>query len=80
MSSGAVNIKVIDWQKRAPDPLAGAPNIDPMTFSPDDYSCDDFDTQPAAQEFYEENAGPVLDVYGLDPDRDGIACEDLPPN
>jgi hypothetical protein len=40
--------------------------------------CSNFSSQAEAQAFYEENAGPVLDVYGLDPDRDGRACEELP--
>jgi hypothetical protein len=75
-SSDSVQIKVIDWQQslvsETPAP-AGQ-----LQFSPDDYSCSDFATQAEAQAFYEENAGPVLDVYGLDSDRDGIACEELP--
>jgi hypothetical protein len=75
-SSNSVQIKVIDWQRYAPP--EELTQLEPMEFSADDYSCDSFATQAEAQSFYEENAGPTLDVYGLDPDRDGIACEELP--
>jgi len=39
-----------------------------------DYDCDDFSTQAAAQDVYEESGG----AHGLDGDGDGIACEHLP--
>lgn len=42
----------------------------------DDRACADFDTQEDAQEFYEEQGGPDTDPHGLDPDGDGIACEE----
>ncbi|MCB0209924.1 MAG: hypothetical protein KDJ52_11365 [Anaerolineae bacterium] len=78
ISGDSINIKVIDWQERPPTPPAVPSLLTPETFSPDDYSCDDFQRQSEAQQFYESNGGPTIDVYGLDPDRDGIACEDLP--
>jgi hypothetical protein len=77
-SSDTVNVKVIDWQKRPTDGSLASAIPEVETFSPDDFSCEDFDTQAQAQAFYEENAGPELDIYGLDPDRDGQACEELP--
>ncbi|WP_123533911.1 excalibur calcium-binding domain-containing protein [Halosimplex salinum] len=39
-----------------------------------DYDCDDFSSQRAAQEVYEESNG----AHGLDGDGDGVACEHLP--
>lgn len=78
VNSDSVNIKVIDWQERAAIPDETVLTVTPATFSPDDFSCADFDSQSEAQAFYEENGGPIIDVFGLDPDRDGIACEDLP--
>lgn len=41
-------------------------------------SCADFPTQSDAQAFYKGAGGPRFDPHGLDRDRDGIACEDLP--
>jgi hypothetical protein len=76
-SSDAIQIKVIDWQQTSATPGVAA-GVEPMEFSPDDFNCSDFDTQADAQDFYEENGGPNLDIYGLDSDRDGIACEELP--
>jgi len=43
-----------------------------------DYNCDDFDTQPAAQTFFEKVGGVGNDVNRLDGDKDGTACESLP--
>ena len=43
-----------------------------------DYNCDDFDTQPAAQTFFEKVGGVGNDVNRLDRDKDGTACESLP--
>lgn len=77
INSDAVNIKVIDWRESSPDLQSVPPDFTPEVFFPDDFSCDDFETQEAAQEFYEESGGPTIDVYALDPDRDGIACEEL---
>jgi len=39
-----------------------------------DYDCDDFSSQSAAQDVYEESGG----AHGLDGDDDGKACEHLP--
>lgn len=42
-----------------------------------DYNCDDFSSQPQAQAFF----GKVKnDLYRLDGDKDGNACESLPKN
>ena len=43
-----------------------------------DYNCDDFDTQPQAQSFFEKVGGTKNDVYRLDGNNDGQACESLP--
>lgn len=41
-----------------------------------DYNCEDFDTQPDAQHFFERVGS--ADFYRLDGDGDGVACESLP--
>lgn len=46
--------------------------------SADSYNCNDFDTQPEAQTFYERVGGLGNDVNRLDGDKDGEACESLP--
>lgn len=43
-----------------------------------DKNCTDFATHAQAQKFYEDNGGPAKDIYHLDRDRDGNACESLP--
>lgn len=43
-----------------------------------DYNCDDFDTQPEAQKFFQKMGGVSKDIYGLDGNNDGQACEALP--
>jgi hypothetical protein len=43
-----------------------------------DRDCSDFATQDEAQRFFEQAGGPAKDKHGLDTDRDGIACEELP--
>jgi hypothetical protein len=43
-----------------------------------DYNCDDFTTQPEAQTFFEKVGGAKNDVYRLDGNKDGVACQDLP--
>lgn len=43
-----------------------------------DYNCSDFATQPEAQAFFEKAGGRSNDMYRLDRDKDGIACESLP--
>jgi len=42
---------------------------------PSTYDCDDFISQRAAQQFYEDEGGPYEDRYVLDEDQDGLACE-----
>ena len=44
----------------------------------DEYNCDDFDTQPEAQLFFEKVGGTENDVNRLDGNNDGEACESLP--
>lgn len=44
----------------------------------DEYNCDDFDTKPEAQRFYEKVGGVGNDVNRLDGDKDSEACESLP--
>ncbi len=43
-----------------------------------DYNCDDFTTQPEAQKFFEKMGGVDKDIYRLDGNNDGQACEALP--
>ncbi len=42
-----------------------------------DYNCSDFSSGAEAQRVYEENGGVNNDIFGLDSDGDGIACESL---
>ncbi len=43
------------------------------------YNCDDFRTQPEAQEVYDYcKFGDGNDPHRLDGDKDGVACESLP--
>ena len=44
----------------------------------DEYNCDDFKTQDAAQRFFVKAGGPNKDVNRLDGDNDGTACQSLP--
>lgn len=44
----------------------------------DEYNCDDFDTQPEAQTFFENMGGVDFDVNRLDGNKDGQACQSLP--
>jgi len=44
----------------------------------DEYNCDDFKTQEAAQRFFVKAGGPNKDVNGLDGDNNGVACQSLP--
>lgn len=44
----------------------------------DEYNCDDFETQAAAQKFFDAAGGVSGDSNGLDGDNDGEACESLP--
>ncbi len=43
-----------------------------------DYNCDDFTTQPQAQAFFEKVGGTGNDIYRLDGDNNGQACQSLP--
>jgi len=43
-----------------------------------DYNCDDFSTQAEAQAFFIKIGGTGNDLYRLDGDKDGVACESLP--
>ncbi|WP_087974212.1 excalibur calcium-binding domain-containing protein [Oceanobacillus rekensis] len=47
----------------------------PSVFANDNLNCDDFDTQPEAQAHFDADTN---DPDGLDRDKDGIACENLP--
>lgn len=40
-------------------------------------NCSAFESQQEAQAFYLANGGPNLDPFGLDRNRDGMACENL---
>lgn len=44
----------------------------------DEYNCDDFATQPEAQQFFEKLGGTENDVNRLDGNNDGVACQALP--
>lgn len=44
----------------------------------DEYNCDDFETQPEAQRFYENAGGVEGDINRLDGNKDGVACQALP--
>ena len=43
-----------------------------------DLSCSDFSTRADAQEVFEKYGGTSHDIFWLDGDKDGIACETLP--
>lgn len=43
-----------------------------------DYNCVDFATQPEAQKFFTKMGGVNKDIYRLDGNNDGQACEALP--
>lgn len=44
----------------------------------DEYNCDDFTTQPEAQQFFMKAGGVNKDTNRLDGNKDGEACESLP--
>ncbi|MEZ4179895.1 MAG: hypothetical protein R3B41_00015 [Candidatus Doudnabacteria bacterium] len=44
----------------------------------DEYNCDDFESQPQAQNFFIKAGGPSQDTNRLDGDNDTEACEQLP--
>jgi hypothetical protein len=41
------------------------------------YNCSDFKSQAEAQSVFIKNGGKANDIFGLDRDKDGIACEAL---
>ncbi len=43
-----------------------------------EYNCDDFNTQPEAQNFFDKTGGIESDVNRLDGNKDGIPCQSLP--
>src|SRR5215204_696818 len=53
--------------------LAGSP-LSVVAFQDSGFGCDDFLSQQAAQSQLDMDPS---DPYGLDPDGDGIACEDM---
>lgn len=44
----------------------------------DEYNCEDFDTQPQAQTFFDKAGGISSDTNRLDGNKDGVACQSLP--
>jgi hypothetical protein len=44
----------------------------------DEYTCDDFATQPEAQLFFDKSSAVKSDVDKLDTNKNGIPCQDLP--
>ena len=61
-------------EQTAPEPTDLEPTVPETTASPaGDYSCADFGTQEEAQAFLTPG-----DPYVLDPDGNGLACENLP--
>lgn len=59
------------WQWRNEGGSSGS-----STGTTSDMDCDDFDTQPEAQRFFENNQPG--DPHNLDGNGDGVACETLP--
>lgn len=49
-----------------------------MIWGKSDYNCSDFENNwHFAQGFFDYTNGKKIDWYGLDEDRDGVACEEL---
>lgn len=48
------------------------------TCSSNIYNCSDFSTHAEAQKIFEACGGLGNDIHGLDRDKDGVACENLP--
>jgi endonuclease YncB( thermonuclease family) len=55
--------------------LASVPAANAQTI---ERSCSNYLTQETAQWFFWSVGGPESDPYNFDPDRDGVACEELP--
>jgi hypothetical protein len=60
----------------APDPTEAAQTTEPVVA--DESRCVVFKTQEEAQAAFVKVGGPSQDLYGLDGDRNGKACESLP--
>ncbi len=58
-----------------PAPSSAEPTPAPIPAPTD--GCLDFISRAEAQAFYESEGGPGADPHGLDPDGDGIACDNL---
>ncbi len=43
-----------------------------------EYNCDDFTSQPEAQNFFDKAGGVSSDTNRLDGNKDGVACQSLP--
>lgn len=59
-----------DGENAAEDPY--------LASDPGSYDCEDFYYEGEAQEFFLASGGPEIDLFLLDDDRDGDACEWLP--
>jgi hypothetical protein len=66
--------------------LAACGGSDALDTDPSDtvgpWRCNDFAWQDDAQAWYDKHPGPRPDLppeYTLDPDGNGVACENLPP-
>lgn len=42
----------------------------------DELDCENFKNQKVAQDLFEACGGVGFDIHNLDPDKDGLACED----
>ena len=58
----------------APTPVPTSPLRNPVP----EVGCSSFSDWKEAQDFFLSKGGPVDDQYGLDGNRDGIACQSLP--
>lgn len=54
-----------------------AARVEARTTAKVDYNCSDFPTQAAAQKMFLDMGGVGHDIYRLDADKDGVACENL---
>jgi hypothetical protein len=57
---------------------APPPAFVPATGSGCRTTCRDFACQQDAQDFFLRMGGPAMDPCGLDRDRNGVACEEIP--
>lgn len=49
----------------------------PPRYPNGDYNCTDFSTWEESQKVFIRDGGPTKDPYGLDKNKDGVACESL---